>query len=59
MAALQLQSLPPDTSSTITRLEDQIEFQKATIEALRAGGHVTLDAEKHLQSLQKAVALLR
>jgi hypothetical protein len=40
-------------------LQDEIDRRKETIAALKAGGHVTADAERDMERLEDTVSMLR
>jgi hypothetical protein len=54
---MAIQHLEP--RQNIARIQDAIAQQVVTIKELKEGGHITSDAERHLQDLKESLALLR
>ena len=51
--------LGAEARAIIRRLQDEIAQQQETVEALRAAGHLTADAEQHLRFLKESLDLLQ
>ena len=51
--------LSAEPRAIVRRLQAEIAQQQVTVEALRAAGHLTADAEKHLRFLKESLDLLR
>ena len=54
----QLNANPTQWMRSATRLANEIDRTKKTVKALRADGHLTVDAEKHLSEMSQDLGRL-